>query len=319
MHNELFSIGPFTVYGYGLMIAIGMILAVWLGMRRCPARGLDKDQMFNLGFSGILAGVVGAKLLFYIVELPSVIEDPSMLLDFTNGFVVYGGIFTGILIPYIYCRVKKLPFLQYLDTAIPSIPLAQGFGRIGCFLAGCCYGLPTDSVIGVVFPAESMAPSGIALIPTQLISSVGDFAIAAFLLWYTRKGAKREPGMAAGWYMILYGVGRFVIEFFRGDHRGTVGFLSTSQFISILLLIFAIFWMARCRKRKQERLQAEIDAKVDAELQAEEEEKREKEKEWQRVGQAFQLHESTDESLEESVEEEKEEVEEPENPEGTEK
>lgn len=155
-----------------------------------------------------------------------------------------------------------------------------------------------------------MAPSGIALIPTQLISSVGDFAIAAFLLWYTRKGTRREPGMAAGWYMILYGVGRFIIEFFRGDNRGTVGFLSTSQFISILVLIFAIFWMARCHKRKQERMQAEIDAKVDAELQAEEEEKREKEKEWQRVGQAFQLHESTDESMHESMEEADEDIEE---------
>ena len=135
MHIELFTIGPFTVYSYGLMIAIGMIAAVWMAMKRSPARGLDKDQMFNMGFIGIIAGVIGAKLLYYITELPAIIEDPSLLLDLSNGFVVYGGIITGILAPYIYCRIKKLPFLDYLDTAIPSIPLAQGFGRIGCFRA----------------------------------------------------------------------------------------------------------------------------------------------------------------------------------------
>ncbi len=298
MYPKLFSIGPISVYGYGLMIAIGIISAVWLAMRRCPARGLDRERMFDLGFFGVLAGIVGAKLLYYIVELPAIIKDPSILLDITSGFVVYGGIIAGILVPYIYCRVKKLPFLRYLDTAIPSIPMAQGFGRIGCFLSGCCYGAPTDSVLGVTFPVGSMAPSGIPLIPTQLISSIGDFAIAAFLLWYTRKSVKREPGMAAGWYMILYGIGRFIIEFFRGDERGMVGFLSTSQFISVLILIFAVFFMLRCRKRRKDAEQAELDAKVDAELLAAEEEKKEKEKEWKREGQAFRIHETTEELTE---------------------
>ena len=82
--------------------------------------------MFNMGFLGIVVGVIGAKLMYYIVELPAILQDPSLLLDITNGFVVYGGIITGILAPYIYARVKKLPFLKYLDTAIPSIPLLFG-------------------------------------------------------------------------------------------------------------------------------------------------------------------------------------------------
>ena len=97
MYPKLFSIGPISVYGYGLMIAIGIISAVWLAMRRCPARGLDRERMFDLGFFGVLAGIVGAKLLYYIVELPAIIKDPSILLDITSGFVVYGGIIAGII------------------------------------------------------------------------------------------------------------------------------------------------------------------------------------------------------------------------------
>jgi len=294
MHIELFTIGPFTVYSYGLMIAIGMIAAVWMAMKRSPARGLDKDQMFNMGFIGIIAGVIGAKLLYYITELPAIIEDPSLLLDLSNGFVVYGGIITGILAPYIYCRIKKLPFLDYLDTAIPSIPLAQGFGRIGCFLAGCCYGKPTDAWCGVIFPAGSLAPSGISLIPTQLISSIGDFAIAAFLLWYARKGKERPQGMVAGLYLALYSVGRFIIEYFRDDPRGSVWFLSTSQFIAIFMLIFAVIWMSRCARRRKAQIQAEVDARVEAELAAEQEAKKEKEDQWKRVGQAFEIRETED-------------------------
>ena len=96
MHMKLFSIGPLNVYSYGLMIALGIIAAVWLAMRRCPDRGLDKDQMFNMGFLGIVVGVIGAKLMYYIVELPAILQDPSLLLDITNGFVVYGGIIAGI-------------------------------------------------------------------------------------------------------------------------------------------------------------------------------------------------------------------------------
>ena len=300
MHMKLFSIGPLNVYSYGLMIALGIIAAVWLAMRRCPDRGLDKDQMFNMGFLGIVVGVIGAKLMYYIVELPAILQDPSLLLDITNGFVVYGGIITGILAPYIYARVKKLPFLKYLDTAIPAIPLAQGLGRIGCFLAGCCYGRPTDAWFGVIFPADGLAPAGVSLIPTQLFSSIGDFAIAAFLLWYTRKGKERQEGMAVGWYTALYAVGRFIIEFFRDDPRGMVGFLSTSQFIAVIMLVAAIVWICLCQKRRKAKEEAEAEEKVDAELAAEQEEREQREQEWKKIGQALRPEEPEEEDNQDS-------------------
>ena len=266
MHMKLFSIGNFTVYGYGLMIAIGVIVAVAMGMHRAKTHGLSADEMFNMGFIGILCGIVGAKITYYLVEIKAVIADPSILLDVTNGFVLYGGVIVGILAPLVYCRKKKQPFLKYLDIAIPSIPMAQGFGRIGCYLAGCCYGHETASHFGVVFPADSLAPAGVNLIPTQLISSGCDFLLAFFLLWYTRKDKEWDDGMPAILYMLFYSVGRFIIEFLRNDPRGSVGPLSTSQFISIFVFLFAIVMMVRLKKRKREAAERAMEAKIDAEF-----------------------------------------------------
>lgn len=304
---ELLHIGPITIYSYGLMMALGMIAAVWLGMRRCPARGLNKDEIFNMGFVGIVAGVIGAKLTYYIVELPAIIADPSMLLDVTSGFVVYGGIIAGVLIPAIYAKAKNLPFLKYLDVAAPSIALAQGFGRIGCYLAGCCYGCATDSWIGVVFPAGSLAPAGVSLIPTQLISAIGDFAIAGFLLLYARKDKERPTGTVMGWYMVLYSVGRFIIEIFRNDPRGTVWFLSTSQFISLFIFLGGVIWLVEAISKHKAAVQAALDAKVEAELAAEEAAREEKANELKKVGVGFQFHESPA-LVEEEETEEKEET-----------
>lgn len=182
MHSILFSIGPFHVYGYGFMIAIGIICAFTIGCFLAKRSGLDDDALFSMGLVGIVGGIIGAKLLYYIVEFPSIIADPSVLLDFGEGFVVYGGLIAGFLSPLIYTKIKKLPFLPYLDCAVPGVAFAQGCGRIGCFLAGCCYGRETTSHFGVVFPASSQAPAGVSLIPTQLISAGANFINMIILL-----------------------------------------------------------------------------------------------------------------------------------------
>ena len=289
MHIKLFSIGPISFYSYGLMIAIGMILAVIISMKRCKPRGLDPDHMFNIGLVGIIAGVIGAKLAYYIVELPAIIKDPSLLLDITNGFVLYGGVILGIVAPIFYCRKKKISFLEYLDTAIPTIPMAQGFGRLGCFCAGCCYGLENHSWFAVTFPESGLAPAGVPLIPTQLISSLLDFLLAGFLFWLTRVGAKRKPqdGVPSACYMLLYSIGRFLVEFLRGDPRGTVGPFSTSQFISIFVCIFAIGWLIIIRRDRKEALAREVEAKVDAELAAEKQARDDHANDLSPLGEAF--------------------------------
>lgn len=135
MHSILFSIGPFHVYGYGFMIAVGIICAFTIGCFLAKRSGLDDDALFSMGLVGIVGGIIGAKLLYYIVEFPSIIADPSILLNFGEGFVVYGGLIAGFLSPLIYTRIKKLSFLPYIDCAVPGVAFAQGCGRIGCFLA----------------------------------------------------------------------------------------------------------------------------------------------------------------------------------------
>ena len=144
--------------------------------------GIDPEPIFSLGIWGVIGGILGAKILFWITELPSIIKDPSLLLDIAQGFVVYGGIIGGILAAIVYCRIKKLKFLPYLDAAAPTIALAQGFGRIGCLMAGCCYGKETDAWYGIVFPSGSNAPAGISLIPSQPIYSAANFLSFAILV-----------------------------------------------------------------------------------------------------------------------------------------
>ena len=185
MHNELFSIGPITIYGYGLMIAFGIIAAYLNTERFAKKINLDPEPVFNILLIGVSCGLLGAKLLFYITILDEIISNPKLIItNLTEGFVVYGGIIFGILAAFLYCKKKNLSFLRYLDCAAPSIALAQGFGRIGCFLAGCCYGRETQSWFHVIYETSEFAPNGVALIPTQLIMAVLNFAhffVLAFL------------------------------------------------------------------------------------------------------------------------------------------
>lgn len=232
MFNEI-TIGPVTLHMYGLMIGLGFLAAYAMCYYRGKKMKMEKsgDILYGIFWCAIIGGLVGTRLLYYIVEIPEIIKDPSILWDFKNGYVVYGGIIGGILVSWLYCRIKKVSFIEYFDLVMPAVALAQGFGRIGCFFAGCCYGKATDSWFGITFTHSDYAPNGVKLIPTQLISSAGDFMICLMLLAY----AKRKPrkGRVASLYLMFYGIGRFGVEFLRSDYRGSVGFLSTSQFISI--------------------------------------------------------------------------------------
>lgn len=250
MYNDILSIGPITIHGYGLMIGIGILLAFFLAGKRAKMKGLSEDDLYGLGLVCVIFGILGAKLLFCIIEFKTVLQNPMSILS-GSGFVVYGGIIGGTLAAFLYCKKKKLEFLKYFDLVMPSVALAQGFGRIGCFLAGCCYGKETDSVFGIVFKNSDFAPNGVKLIPTQLISSAGNFLIMTILILYARK--QRQPGKVGALYLIIYSVGRFGIEYLRNDYRGEVfGIFSTSQFISIFTLILGIVLFTVFHKKEKE-------------------------------------------------------------------
>ncbi len=244
MHNELFTIGSVTIYGYGLMIAIGALSGVLMAAWRGKKHGKDWNLVFDISLWGLIAGLIGARLTYVLRHLSDFIAKPKELLG-TDGYIVYGGVILGILVGALLCKIKKVSFLEMADLIIPSVALGQGFGRIGCFLAGCCYGARTESILGVFFPADSYAPSGVALWPTQLFSSAGDFLLVVILILLSR--TKLPKGSICSFYLILYGIGRFLIEFLRDDERGYIGALTNNQVVSIGfvllggLLLFFLF------------------------------------------------------------------------------
>ena len=239
MKEILFSIGPLNVYGYGLMIAIGIIVAYLVVEYRAKKKNMDADRIFTMTLWCLFGGIIGAKLLYWLTDLKNIIADPKVLLNLSNGFVIYGAVIGGVTAAVIYCRKQKIAFLPYLDLCMPSVALAQGFGRIGCLLAGCCYGVETSSRFSIVFTQSKIAPNGVHLFPTEPLSSIFDFAMFFVLITIAKK--EHKNGTITCLYMLFYSVGRFVIEFFRGDlERGSIGVLSTSQFIAIIVIVAAL-------------------------------------------------------------------------------
>ncbi|MCR4750878.1 MAG: prolipoprotein diacylglyceryl transferase [Eubacterium sp.] len=256
MYNDLFSIGPFTFHTYGLMTAIGIIAAYLLMARRAKQNNFTEEQQsktFGLILFCLIFGYLGSKILYILTILPRLREDPAVFLQsLSGGWVVFGGLLGGVFGAWLFCRWQKLSVGKYFDLAFPAVALAQAFGRVGCFFAGCCYGVETDSAFSIVFQHSQYAPNHVHLVPTQLISAVLDLALCLFLLWY-EKNKEKYRGELAALYLILYSAGRFVLEFWRGDLiRGAVGPLSTSQFIGLFTLLAGIILLMLIRGKKGE-------------------------------------------------------------------
>lgn len=222
MHPNIVTIGNYTITGYGLCIAIAIIAAYFTTEIRIKRSKLDVDIALPMVASAVIPGFIGAKI-FYIVQ--SLISGTPI--DMRGGFVIYGGIIVAIPSVYICLRIKKVDILKYMDVGIASIAIAQSIGRIGCLLAGCCYGKFVSS-----YDWYAITINGYATFPVQIICSVLDMINFIFLIALNRH--VKIKGFTLSAYMITYGIGRFIIEFFRGDDiRGFIGALSVSQVISI--------------------------------------------------------------------------------------
>ena len=177
---------------------------------------MKAESVVDLAILCVVMGFLGAKVFFVILSWKQFLTDPLSVLG-SSGFVVYGGIIFGVVSALIYCKIKNIRFFEYFDLLAPSVSLAQAFGRLGCFFAGCCYGKETSLPIGIVFPEGSFAPAGVPLLPTQLFSSAGDFVIAFVLIRMT--GKMRHTGDVGALYLMLYGIGRFCVEFLRTNEQ----------------------------------------------------------------------------------------------------
>ena len=253
MYPELFRIGPITVYTYGVLLAASYLLGLRLAMARAKKRGLDANRVLDLGIYIIIAALVGAKLLLLVVDFDQFRRDPAEIWNLArSGGVFYGGLILAVVVAFWYIAKHRLPFWTTCDVFAPGIALGHVTGRLGCLAAGCCFGKATDVPWAITFTnplaqANVGTPLGVPLHPTQLYEAGAELLILIFLLATERKG-RYFPGRTFWSYMFLYALTRFVIEFYRGDPRGMVLGMSTSQFISVVLAPLSIgmlVWLAR--------------------------------------------------------------------------
>lgn len=265
MHPVILQLGSFNLPAYGLLVACGYLAAILYIFRRARAAGFEKEPLSDLVFYTVVSGILGAKL-FYAATYwsdfgPDFFSRAAYLFrTFQYGFVFYGGLVFGAAAFFLYARRRGLDLPRAADLAAPALALGHAFGRVGCFLAGCCHGSPTSCPVSVTFtdPASEVSPLrlGVPLHPAQLYEAAGNFLIfLALHAALNRTLAGRLPlGFAALLYAALYSALRFGVEFLRGDDRGALRLgLSPAQLISLLVFAGAVAAMARLKVKNEKK------------------------------------------------------------------
>jgi phosphatidylglycerol:prolipoprotein diacylglycerol transferase len=246
----LFHIGPLTVYTYGVLVALGVLVGLWYARRQAPRHGLNPDHVWNLGIYMVLVALVVAKIWLVMSAWDYYRANPREIFSMAviqSGGTFYGGVVGAMLTIIIYTRVQKIPVLPLLDTFAFAVPLGHSIGRLGCLAAGCCYGKPTSLPWAITFKnelAEQLAgtPLHTPLHPTQLYESVAEFLNFLIVVLLARR--QKFTGQLVGTYFLVYGFERGTIEFFRGDPGRTMMFhntVSLMQLTSIALILIGVF------------------------------------------------------------------------------
>lgn len=244
-------IGPIPIRLYGLMIGLGFIIGITLAARKAKKEKIDPDRIMDLGVYMLLMAIVGSRALFVLTNLREFVDHPlDAFAIWKGGLVFYGGLLAAVPVGIWYVKKHALPVWKTADIMAPSIALGQAFGRLGCFFAGCCYGAHCDLPVAVTFTdPNSLAPLNVPLYPTQLMESIGSLMIFFLLLLIHR--LKKFDGQVFWFYILLYAVLRFMIEFFRGDMERGLYFgnaVSTSQIIALGMLCLSIFMVWKLSK-----------------------------------------------------------------------
>ncbi len=243
---------------YGVVFALGALAAWSWFVARAKRLNLPQEPVFNLAFYTLLAGLVGAKLTLIVVDLPYYLAHPAEIVGtIRSAGVLMGGIAGGAIVFALYALKQKLPLYELCDAIAAPLVLAQGIGRLGCFAAGCCYGVASHAWCAVRFFSfaaheQTGVPLGTPLLPVQLIEFAFDLVLALGLTLAWR--AKLRPAGTVLWiYFIVYGAGRAIIEFWRADAvRGLWfgGTVSTSQLFGVAAVAAGAFFLIRDRVRR---------------------------------------------------------------------
>lgn len=255
MLPKLITIGDWFLPTYGVLVALAFLAAVWITVRLARSSGLPGDKVTDLAIYCALAGLIGAKLLMFAFDFPRYREHPEEIFSWATlqaAGVYQGGLLLAILVAFWYMRRVGLPPWKTADAFAPGIALGHAIGRLGCFSAGCCWGILCDRPWAVRFTnpdAHNLTdvPVNVPLHPTQLYESFTEFLIFLFLLWRYRQ--PHQPGQILALYLVLSSIGRFLIEFLR-HHEQALPFglpLSLTQWISLALFLFGVarLWQVR--------------------------------------------------------------------------
>lgn len=269
MYRIIFKIGPFSLYSYGLMMALAFVAALYVSTIIAKGKGIERERIIDLATWIIIGSIIGARLWFVIENFMYFRNDlMGILRIWEGGMVFYGGFLGGAAAGLYYVKKNKMSLKLLADIIAPGFALGISLGRIGCFLNGCCYG-KLSNACGISFPAKdfpppyyqqlrdglinSNAPHSLPVIPTQLFASGAALIIFAVLLFIVQR--KIRSGSAFSIFLLLYGIDRFVIDFFRHYSADAMklGLISFSQLTSIVLMLLGVvFLFLIYSRRKQE-------------------------------------------------------------------
>jgi phosphatidylglycerol:prolipoprotein diacylglycerol transferase len=250
----LFHLGPFRVHSYGVMLAVAFLLGTWWAMRSAGRRGIDPDRVASLVGWILIASIAGARLHFVLGHPGSFSSPLDFFRIWEGGLTLYGGLIAAIIVSFLYLRRHRLRFLPIADAIAPALAFGEGFTRIGCFLNGCCFGAACagGDPLCIRYPKDSYAADALGdvpVYPAQLFLSAGMFAVFFILFRMDRMRDRLRPGVIFGSYLILQGIIRYVVDFFRYYEpvdrvRVLAPIIETkSQVVALLLVVVGILFV----------------------------------------------------------------------------
>ena len=254
VHKVAFQIGSFTIYWYGVMMALAFVVGLWTASRRAVRYGLPPERIVDLGPWLIVGGLVGARLLYVVSYWKESFAGRPFLevLNIRNGgLVYYGGLIGAVAAGLGYLAWKRMPLWKTADALAPSVALGYVFGRTGCLLNGCCYGRPTHLPWAIHFPPEH-STHGVGVHPTQVYDGLLALGLYAFLAWLYRR--KRFDGQVFACYLISYALTRSFVELFRGDYppeQYVAGWITPAHWVSAVMLVAGVVLYRVLQRRSQ--------------------------------------------------------------------
>jgi len=231
MYPVLFKCPLFTIYTYGVFVALAFFVSSWLVSLEAKKKGLDDNVIYNLCVLLLVSGIISARIFYVVLSWDYFKADPLEIIRLQHGGLVwFGGLIGAIISSALFLKINRLPVMQMVDLFAPYVALGQAIGRIGCFFNGCCHG--KEGSVGIFFPSQ-----GRILFPSQLIDAVFLLSIFVILKYF---GPRLRAGMVFVLYLILASMQRFFMEFLRGDERPFYWGLSIYQWISVLIFAAGI-------------------------------------------------------------------------------